>query len=130
MDTPNTADAPLYSEIGSLIVHDEAYLEQPWSTLSLVATMRDDDTVQLHGYVYLDDGKTAAETPRTSKVAQRFVELHTVMKARDTRPWKASLVQIWRENAKVSFFFEYDDAARWKITPSNYQAMREEMRPK
>lgn len=129
MDAAGSNEA-LVHEIGKLIVHDEAYLEQPWSSLALVATMRDDDVVQLHGYVYLDDGGTAAETPRTSKVAQRFVELHHVMRERDSRPWKAALVQIWRANAKVSFFFEYDDEARWKVTPTNYKTMREELRPK
>ncbi|GLS46837.1 hypothetical protein [Methylobacterium brachythecii] len=129
MDNPATNEA-LVHEIGSLIVHDEAYLEQPWNTLSLVATMRDENVVQLHGYVYLDAGKTAAETPRESKIAQRFVELHQVMRQRDGKPWKAALVQIWRETAKVSYFFEYDDAARWKVTPTNYEAMREELRPK
>lgn len=130
MDLPNTDDAALYADIGTLVVRDEAYLEQPWSRLSLVATMRDENTVQLHGYVYLDDGKTEAETPRTTKVAQRFVELHNVMRARDGRRWKAALVQIWRETAKVSFFFEYEDASRWKVTPLNYQTVREELRPK
>lgn len=120
----------LHHEIGRLIVHDDAYTEQPWSSLSLVATMRDRNTVQLHGYAYLDDGKIEAVTPRVSTVAQRFVELHHAMGERDPRPWKAALVQIWRETAKVSFFFEYDDEARWKVTPMNYQTMREDLRPK
>lgn len=120
----------LHHEIGRLVVHDEAYLEQPWSSLSLVATMRDENTVQLHGYAYLDGGKTEAVTPRASTVAQRFVELHRAMRERDPRPWKAALMQIWRSNAKVSFFFEYDDAARWRVTPGNFREMREELRPK
>lgn len=129
MSEQGTIEA-LHHEIGRLIVHDEAFLELPWASLALVATMRDETTVQLHGYAYLEDGKTEAVTPRASTVAQRFVELHHAARERDPRPWKAALVQIWRSSAKVSFFFEYDDAARWKVTPLNYQTMREELRPK
>ena len=35
-----------------------------------LTTMRDETTVQLHGYAYLEDGKTEAVTPRASTVAQ------------------------------------------------------------
>jgi hypothetical protein len=119
----------LIHEIGGMLVRDEAYLEQPWDAIALVARV-DPGAVRMHGFAYLDTGEALPEVPSGMSVSDRFRALRDAMQARDGRAWRAALVQIRREGARITVDFEYDDPARWAVTPLNLDARREELRPK
>lgn len=121
----------LINEIGSAMVHDPAYLALPWDAIALVVEVADGGaTVGQHGYAYLDDGRIEAEVPESGKLADLFVDLNRAMaEASGKRPWKVALVQIVRETGKINFEFEHEDESRWKVTPANWESMREALRP-
>lgn len=121
----------LINEIGTGMVHDPAYLALPWDAIALVVEVADGGaTVSQHGYAYLDDGTIAAEVPEGETLTDLFRDLNREMVAASgKRPWKAALVQIVRATGKMGVEYEYDDASRWQVTPSNWETMREQLRP-
>jgi YD repeat-containing protein len=118
----------LINAIGGRIVHDENYTRYDWDSLSLVVTV-DDAMSSSSGFVYLDTGEVVPNHPSGFDVLDLFEELQEATARPDGKRWKAALVQIVRATGKMHLEFEWDDADRWKVTPTNLDARREELRP-
>lgn len=130
MTDPLDEPTRLIDAIGTALVHDPAYAALDWDAIALVAEIGPGgSSSSLHGYAYLADGRIVAEIPDEFAIQDQFDALRDAMARVGDRPWQAALVQITRSTGRVRFQFELDDAQRWSVTPTNWQAMQEALRP-
>lgn len=123
------ADAEqLIERIAGMIIADERYADCKWSGVSVVIVV-DGDASQITGYSYDLQGRPQAGTPRNPEIHDRFIELQAAMRASGRAEWKTCLLQIRRDSLKARVDFEYDDAARWKVTPRTINIMPMRLRP-
>lgn len=120
--------AQLIERISGMIIADERYADRRWSGISVVAVV-DGDATQVTGYSYDLQGRPQAGTPRNPEIHDRFIELQAVTQMGGRTVWKTCLVQIRRDALKARMEFEYDDAARWKVTPRTLEIMPIRLRP-
>ena len=118
----------LIEQIGGMIIADERYADRRWSAISVVAVM-DGGASQVSGYSYDAEGKPEAGSPRNLELHDRFEELQAATKVDGQTSWKTCLVQIKRDDLKTRVEFEYDDAARWKVTPKTLNIMPARLKP-
>jgi len=118
----------LIEQIGGMIIADERYADRKWSAISVVAVL-DGGSSQVSGYSYDLQGQAHAGAPRNTNLHDLFVELQAVTQVDGQSPWKTCLVQIKREELKTRIEFEYDDAARWKVTPKTLNIMPARLKP-
>ena len=127
-DIPPAADRIL-QDIAALIVEDEKYRDRSWDAMSLAAIVTDTG-VDMSGFTYVDGDKPRAGTPRNGQIMDKLRTLRALTRRDGQPPWKAVLIQIKKPDIEVRTWFEYDDANRWKVTPSNLAAMKEHLRPR
>ena len=107
-------------QLAELISSHQAYHGTDWSYIALVATFTRQRRSML-GYVFFADGHWEARLPRDPQrtVMKAFRKLHREMAAADGSAWQQCLLEITRPDHTVSAEFEYDDAERWSLSPSN-----------
>lgn len=117
----------LLMELGQMILADANYVDRDWVGIAVV--FQHDPRTRQFGYVYDADGKWEAETPSSFDALRKAGELRTSMAGDDGAMWKSCLVQIKRPGPKLVTDFDWDDGARWAISPANLAARVEELRP-
>ncbi|MGL3149281.1 hypothetical protein ACSS7Z_02850 [Microbacterium sp. A82] len=122
-------DDAISSLIRGLIEHMSGAGEG-WESLAMVINFDGDRFAGTHGYTYSPSGEIAAVASRPSAV-RPLVNAYTesYYKPGAALPVKI-LVQFDRTNGEYEVTFEDSDTSRWKVTPQNYQEIREELRPK
>lgn len=118
----------LIEQIGGMIIADEGYADRKWSAISVVAVL-DGGASQVSGYSYDAEGRAQAGAPRNADLHDRFADLQAAMRDEGRSPWKACLLQIRRDDLKTRIAFEYDDGARWKVTPRTLNIMPARLKP-
>ncbi len=111
----DATQAALITALGEMVVEDRSFATRPWVDLALVATITD-ETEEITGYRYLDDGSFEAEVPEEfGAVLEKLGELRTAMQAvaSDHRPWLQCLLQITRPEYELKLVFEYENDSRW-----------------
>src|SRR3546814_10871397 len=63
--------------------------------------------------------------PDLDATIDKAIDLSQAMRADGKEAWKACLIQITRPGPKLNADFEYDDPARWNITPANLRRSEE-----
>lgn len=121
------ADEALH-EIALMIAQDEKYVDREWDAMSLVAIVTD-TSVDMTGFSYVAGEKPKPGTPRNGDIMDQLVQFRQLTRRGGSAPWKAVLIQIAKQEMRIDVAFEYDDAQRWKVTPSNLARMREKLRP-
>ncbi len=112
--------------IGAMIVQDERYAGRDWDGIAVVALV-DDDSVDMTGFVYDASGKATPGTPRNPDLMDELEDFRRATGANGK--WRAVLLQIRKPAITVKVRFEYDDPKKWKVTPANMDALKEEFRP-
>lgn len=140
MHTPNPdnpdSSAPgkdaLIHRIGMLVVTDRVVDAAPWDGYALIVRYDEAgaDTRRISGFRYSDGGGFEAATPENPSLGAALDALRDAMRT-DALPnaWEACVVQIRRDTRRVHVEFEYDDPARWDITPASLAAVAEHARP-
>lgn len=118
----------LIEQISGMIIADERYADRKWSGIAVVAVL-DGGSSQISGYSYDAEGRPQAGTPRNPDIHDRFADLQAATRAEGQAAWKTCLLQIRRDSLKARVEFEYDDAARWKVTPRTIDIMPMRLRP-
>lgn len=101
-----------------------------WEQLSMVIYLDKGELRGTYGYAYLPDGTISAVASRPSAIeASVQAYLTSYFEPGDALPLKL-LVQFDRTLGEYEVTFEDNDASRWKVSPSNIETVREELRPR
>ncbi len=126
-----TDPSRLVREVAQLLLDDARLAALDWAALSIVMRPDDGGPASILGYAYADDGEFTATVPDDPQVFDAGRRLREAMAAQNPtgRAWGAMLVQLRRSDLKLRVEFEYDDAARWDVTPANWDSRPQELRP-
>lgn len=127
MDASAGKDA-LVHEIGRLIAEDDRANTRPWQAYALIVAY-DDNMRRFNGFAYDGDGGYAAATPTPEPLGDALDALREATRVDGKAPWQACVVRLVRDTRRITLEFEYDDAARWDITPQTLDAVAESARP-
>lgn len=120
----------LFRRLASIIGQDLTLQPEGWAHLVLVVEMQDDGPA-MSGYAYPAEGKATPVAPSDFTVFDVLEELQAAMASVDGRDrWRCALVRVDRSSGQMTGEFEYEDAGRWAITPTNGQARAEQLDPR
>lgn len=101
-----------------------------WNEFSIVFVFDDEgDVFSTYGYVYAPDMRwhtTSVNKPDVRNEVRKYI---AELKSPDGKAPVKMLVQFNRRTNRYNVDFEYEDASRWKVTPENLDAIREQFRP-
>jgi hypothetical protein len=127
MDAPVDKDA-LVNEIGRLLAEDARANARPWDAYALIVAY-DSNMRRFNGFAYDGDGGYATATPTPEPLGETLDALREATRVDDKAPWQACVVRLVRDTRRITLEFEYDDPARWDITPQTLDAVAERVRP-
>lgn len=126
-----TENLDLLSIIAGEIVRSGKPDNINWIEVTVVFGFNDDNEVRKsYGYVYDQSGKSHATSyliPDVERAVNAYVDW---LRTQHDEPLVKLLFQFNRETGQVKADFEYDDAARWQVTPRNIDTIAQELRPK
>ena len=123
--------AALIMEIGELIVEDPGLAPRPWHAVSIVTTY-DEDSQDLTGYLYDEDGGFEAITlENVMALMDKLDDLRDAMEDETGDAWVQCLMQITKPKYEFRTQYEYTDAARWSpaAMSSSMQEFADALRP-
>lgn len=100
-----------------------------WKSFTMIVGSYEGKLNSLGGYLYSTDEVITAVSANSLKVLpliDKYVKAY--YKPGEKLP-VSLLIQFDRTSGKYNLTFEDTDEMRWKITPSNYKELREELRP-
>lgn len=106
-------------------------VENEWDLLSFVFDVGEGHMAN-SGFLYSGDKVIPASASirgQRKLLSGKIIELQKVIHNQCNYKFKQLLIQMERETSRIKIDFEFDDANRWSITPSNIKQMREELRP-
>ncbi|MEM7688487.1 MAG: hypothetical protein AAF291_05655 [Pseudomonadota bacterium] len=114
--------------IARLLLSSEKLADE-WEAASL-SVILDGQDYDASGFKYRANGKAVPFAPRERELYLKLIEYRDYQARQSGDPtWKACLLQVDKATNAFEIKVEYDDAARWKITPANLKAMRKDLRP-
>ena len=119
----------LIHRLAETIAGDKDLLLDGWTHLVLMSQI-EDDTPDMTGFCYTNDGRTVPVSPRDFAIFDVLDELRDAMAKLDgKKPWIAALVRIERETGEFTVEYEYNRPERWIVTPDNVKARAREFAP-
>jgi hypothetical protein len=119
----------LIERLALAVAADDALLLDGWKHLVLVSQI-EAGTPDMTGFCYTGDGRAVPVAPADFAIFDVIGALRDAMADSDRgRPWQAALFRVDRASGKVTAEFEYDDPARWAVTPDNVAARSREFAP-
>lgn len=100
-----------------------------WESLSMVLDFAGGKFSGTHGYAYSADGTVSAVASHPYHAKSAVAAYTDSYYGPEGKLPAAILVQFDRTSGKYEVIFEDEDASRWKVTPANIDAIREELRP-
>lgn len=102
-----------------------------WQEVSAVfAVDEDGDVNQSYGYAYDADGTPHAVAFLYDPVEHAVRRYREWLRPQHDKGFIKMLFQFNRVTRKVNAEFEYDDPARWQVTPANVDRVTASLRPK
>lgn len=127
MDATTDKDA-LVNEIGRLIAEDARANAQPWEAYALIVAY-DGNVRRFNGFAYGADGSRSAASLTPEPLGDLVDALREATRVDGQAPWQACVVRLVRDTRRITLEFEYDDPARWDITPQTLEEVAERARP-
>ncbi len=127
----NAVAAPqdrLIHRIGGLIAGNAALAALDWESHALIARF-EGEALRLSGFAYLHTDDYVAATPDDPQLPRAIVELREAMRQSGALDWHACVVRIVRATRRITVEFEYDDPARWAVTPATLAEVARRARP-
>ncbi|MEO4000439.1 hypothetical protein [Mesorhizobium sp. CAU 1732] len=119
------------SNIAKGVVESIDFNGLEWAEVSVVFQVDDEGFVtNTYGYSYDDDGKPTAIAPDIDNVEEPVRAYREWLRQEGDKGFTRMLFQFNRNTLKVKADFEYDNVARWKVTPANIDTITEELRPR
>ena len=131
MHTAPTLDRnELIARIGRLLVADPAVADGQWHGYALVVRYADGAIARrLAGFRYDADGTHRAATPEDGRLGPAFDDLREATRLPGREPWGACVLRLERNTGRLAVDFEYDDPARWDVTPASLAEVAARARP-
>ena len=85
---------------------------------------------ETYGYAYTTAGESVAISYRPSKINDAIIAYRAWLRLDDHKAFIKTLIQFNRVTGKFNVDFEYEDASRWSVRPSNIDSVVEELRPR
>lgn len=126
-----SATAPqdaLIHRIGGLVVNDAAVSALDWDGYALIALF-EHGALRLSGFAYLHGGDYVAATPEDPQIPRAIDALRQAMRRAGAPEWGACVIRIVRATRRIAVEFEYDDPARWAITPGTLAEVARRAKP-
>lgn len=118
----------LIVEIGRLLATDAKVSSGSWDRYALVA-WHGDGVATLNGFRYVADAAGEPATPSNPEIETRLAALRDATTVDGQAPWRACVVRLVRDSGRATVDFVYDDADRWKVTPSTAADIAARARP-
>jgi hypothetical protein len=119
----------LLLRVGRLIASDPVLTGAAWDGYALIVEYGEDASRRIAGFRYLDGGGFEAATPRDAALGDALDALREATRIEGEPAWGACVVQLRRDSGRLHADFEYDDPARWAITPQTLSEVAERARP-
>lgn len=112
----------------ALVSDPEVVALPDWQKVVMVGIV-EDGSARMHGYCFNDTGDWEAAAPRRRGTLDLLRNLQAAVQESDPerRAWVSCQLRF-SSDGQVGIDFEYDDAARWAVTPANRTARVEEFR--
>ncbi len=118
------------TEAGRLVYTDSVYANDNWEVAAVVFNFVN-GRENSFGYIFRADGSWKAELPDENNylAMDQMLALQSAMERQTGKKWQRALIHIWRDTGKMNVTFEYDDPARWQISPANLEQSVNALRP-
>lgn len=114
--------------VSALVTHMRRRSDD-WVSLAMVIDLQGGSLGGTHGYTY-GPGEVITATASRPSAVEPAVDAYTAHLLENGHAMPlAMLVQFDRQSGRCDVTCEYDDANRWKVTPSNLDEIRERLRP-
>ncbi|TDK31271.1 hypothetical protein E2F50_20230 [Rhizobium deserti] len=119
----------LVGDLVAVIMNSSEIEQQNWEEFSLVIAYDDDGVSETYGYSYDTNGEWEAIAVRPRLVRQEAGAYRDWLKQENDKAFIKMLLQFNRSNNGFNVDLEYENPARWSVTPSNLGEMTKELRP-
>ncbi len=119
----------LVHKAGALLLQDPEIKGSDWTGIAVVFETADGRNYSVGGYIYTADDWNGFNPEEDEALSELLFTLREHTATNGQPPFVACLLQISRADMKIKIDFEYEDPARWKVTPRNLDQMVAEMRP-
>lgn len=117
----------LLAELGSIIIGSKRLANEDWSSLAVVVIC--DGGWSVSGLHYNEDDEEPTPFLPDEEFDDLIPDFYDATLVADLPGWLSCLFQIKRADMQIRILFEYEDATRWKIIPSNRKALAAALRP-
>lgn len=122
-------NSELVEDLVGAIINSDQIEQQNWQTFSLVIVFQDDRVSETYGYSYDVEGEWEAFSVRPRLVNAEAGSYREWLKQENDKAVIKMLVQFNRASNKFNVDFEYENPARWSVTPSNVNEITKELHP-
>ncbi|WP_112500418.1 hypothetical protein [Agrobacterium sp. lyk4-40-TYG-31] len=122
-------NSELVEDLVGAIINSDQIEQQNWQTFSLVIVFQDDRVSETYGYSYDVEGEWEAFSVRPRLVNAEAGSYRDWLKQENDKAVIKMLVQFNRASNKFNVDFEYENPARWSVTPSNVNEITKELHP-
>lgn len=117
--------------IAKAIFNSQEMQRLDWTQASIVFEVDDDGYLTgTYGYAYGASGKPNAVAPDIDDVEAPVLAYREWLLQEGDKGFIKLLFQFDRANSKVNADFEYENPARWNVTPANIDRIMDELAPK
>ncbi len=117
--------------IAKAIFNSKEMQQLDWTQGSIVFEVDDDGYLTgTYGYAYDTFGKPNAVAPDIDDVEAPVLAYREWLLQKGDKGFIKLLFQFDRVNSKVNADFEYENPARWNVTPANIDRIMDELAPK
>ncbi|MES5097016.1 hypothetical protein ABUK73_02175 [Agrobacterium sp. BA1120] len=117
--------------IAKAIFNSQEMQRLDWTQASIVFEVDDDGYLTgTYGYAYGTSGKPNAVAPDIDDVEAPVLAYREWLLQEGDKGFIKLLFQFDRVNSKVNADFEYENPARWSVTPANIDRIMDELAPK
>lgn len=119
----------LVEDLLGAIINSDQIEQQNWETFSLVIAFQDDRVSETYGYSYDVEGEWEAFSIRPRLINAEAGSYRDWVKIENGNAVIKMLVQFNRVSNRFNVDFEYENRARWSLTPSNLNEITKGLHP-
>lgn len=122
-------NSELVEDLLGAIINSDQIEQQNWETFSLVIAFQDDRVSETYGYSYDVEGEWEAFSIRPRLINAEAGSYRDWVKIENGNAVIKMLVQFNRVSNRFNVDFEYENRARWSLTPSNLNEITKGLHP-